>query len=102
MKKFVAEIIGTFIFLSVIIFVVNGSKGDNMNWFKIGLALGIMILLFANVSGAHFNPAVSFMFYMNNQLPINELGIYVFGQIIGAILALTLFTYYKPEITKKN
>ncbi len=101
-KKVVAEIIGTFIFLSVIIFVVNGSKDGNMNWFKIGLALGVMILLFGNISGGHFNPAVSFMFYMNNQLSMNELGTYWVGQFIGAILAFMLFKYYQPEIMKKN
>jgi aquaporin Z len=94
--KLVAEAIGTFIFLSVIIFTVNGAKDMGVNWLKIGLALGISILLFGAISGGHFNPAVSLMFYLNNQLAADELGLYWVGQVIGASLALLLFRYFDP------
>ena len=59
-QKFVAELVGTFIFLGVIIHVVN--KNEQIGWIKVGLALSVAILLVGNVSGGHFNPAVSFMF----------------------------------------
>jgi glycerol uptake facilitator-like aquaporin len=94
--KLVAEAIGTFIFLSVIIFTVNGAKDMGVNWLKIGLALGISILLFGAISGGHFNPAVSLMFYLNNQLAADELGLYWVGQVIGASLALILYRYFDP------
>ncbi len=96
--KLVAEALGTFIFLSVIIFTVNGSKDMGVNWLKIGLALGISILLFGAISGGHFNPAVSLMFYLNNQLPADELGLYWVGQVIGASLALILYRYFDPYL----
>ncbi len=94
--KLVAEAIGTFIFLSVIIFTVNGAKDMGVNWLKIGLALGISILLFGAISGGHFNPAVSLMFYLNNQLAADELGLYWVGQVIGASFALILYRYFDP------
>lgn len=96
--KLVAEALGTFIFLSVIIFTVNGAKDMGVNWLKIGLALGISILLFGAISGGHFNPAVSLMFYLNNQLPADELGLYWVGQVIGASLALLLYRYFDPML----
>lgn len=101
-NKLFAEIIGTFIFLSVIIFVVNGSKDMGVNWLKIGLALGVMILLFGSISGSHVNPAVSLMFYLNNQLPPEELGIYWIGQVIGASLALALYKFYEADLRASN
>ncbi len=101
-NKLLAEIIGTFIFLGVIIFVVNGSKDMGVNWLKIGLALSVMILLFGSISGCHVNPAVSLMFYLNNQLPAEELGIYWIGQIIGASLALALYKFYESDLRASN
>ena len=90
LKKFISEIIGTFIFLSTIIVVVNRLK-PSVNFLKIGLALSISIIIFGQISGGHFNPAVSYMFYLNKQLTLQEFFIYVIGQIIGASLSLGLF-----------
>lgn len=90
-KKVIAEIIGTFIFLGTIIVVVNVLKNDGINFLKIGLALAIAIVMFGSISGGHFNPAVSFMFYINKQLTGTEFIAYVLSQIIGAILAFTMF-----------
>jgi glycerol uptake facilitator-like aquaporin len=101
-NKLLAEIIGTFVFLGVIIFVVKGSKDMGVNWLKIGLALGIMILFVGSISGGHFNPAVSLMFYLNNQLPLEELGVYWIGQVVGAALALSLFKFYEADLGGKN
>lgn len=90
MKKFIAEVLGTFVFLGVIITVVNDKK-SMANWLKIGLALSIAIVLFGGVSGGNFNPAVSFMLFLNNQLTSMELISYIIAQLIGAVLAYLLF-----------
>jgi aquaporin Z len=93
-KKFIAEILGTFVFLGVIITVVNKKSlqfSEVTNSFKIGLSLTIAICLFGSVSGGNFNPAVSLMLYLNNQLTRNELFVYILGQIIGALLAYYIF-----------
>jgi len=95
--KFLAEILGTFVFLSIIIISVNSVKNDNklFAWLKIGLGLSIAILLVGSVSGAHLNPAVTFMFYLNNDIQIQSVFIYVIAQLIGASLA---YFYYKNII----
>ena len=90
LKKFISEIIGTFIFLSTIIVVVNRLK-PSVNFLKIGLALSISIVIFGPISGGHFNPAVSYMFYLNKQLTLQEFLVYIIGQILGATLSLGLF-----------
>jgi glycerol uptake facilitator-like aquaporin len=86
---FLAELIGTFIFLGVIMHVVG--KKEDMGWIKIGLALAVAILLLGTVSGGKFNPAVSFMFLVANKTPISQFIIEVIAQIIGALAALGLY-----------
>lgn len=86
---FLAELIGTFIFLGVIMHVV--SKNEDMKWIKIGLALAVAILLLGSVSGGKYNPAVSFMFFVANKTPIAQFIIEIIAQIIGALAALGLY-----------
>tara|TARA_B100001175_G_C19069868_1_gene430812 strand:+ start:167 stop:478 length:312 start_codon:yes stop_codon:yes gene_type:complete len=89
-SKLISEALGTFIFLGVIITVVNDKK-SMANWLKIGLALSLAIVLFGNVSGGNFNPAVSFMLFINDQLTSTELFGYIIAQLFGALLAYYLF-----------
>jgi aquaporin Z len=95
MKKFVAEVIGTFVFLGVIIVSVAGKSltiADKAEtWIKVGLALSVAILLIGNISGGHLNPAVSLMFYLHKDLTFEELIIYILAQVIGAVLAFTMY-----------
>ena len=95
MKKFIAELIGTFFFLGVIIVSVAGKSlsiyEKAENWLKIGLALSVAILLVGNISGSHLNPAVSLMFYLHKDLSFEELMIYILAQLIGAFLAFTMY-----------
>jgi glycerol uptake facilitator-like aquaporin len=100
--KFLAEILGTFIFLSVIITSGHATSrcADALTWIKIGLALAVSILLVGYVSGGHLNPAVSFMFYLNKDIDITGLFVYIVGQIIGATLAY--FYYVFLNKTHKN
>ena len=57
--------------------------------------LAVLIALFANVSGAHFNPVVSFIQAVRGALPWPDAGAYawvqVFGCCIGAMLAHAMF-----------
>ena len=86
LKKYIVEFIGTFILLGVILSVVN----QKAKWaaFAIGLTLTAMILWGGNISGGHFNPVVSFAFYLNKQLPANELIKYIIAQVLGASAAM--------------
>jgi len=90
--NFVAEFIGTFIFLGTIITVIN-SKESTMNFLKIGLALIVSISFFGGVSGGAFNPAVSLLLYLNNKISLPIMGIQIIAQICGALLAVFIFRY---------
>jgi aquaporin Z len=82
--KVLTELIGTFVFLTVII-----RTGDAI---AIGIALASVIFMGGAVSGGHFNPAVSFMMYLNKKINFETMMIFVITQCIGGALA---FLYYK-------
>ena len=69
------------------------------NWLKIGLALSIVIVLFGSISGGNFNPAVSFMLFMNKQLTSVELLVYIIAQLLGGLLA---YLYFINLVDNKN
>ena len=82
-SKYIAEFIGTVVFLTIIL----KSRGD-----KYIVAAGLLaaILLMGNVSGGHFNPAVSFMNFLTGNLSNPELIGYIVAQLAGAWAALRL------------
>ena len=88
MFKPLAELVGTFLFLSVIFCVV--SKKITLAPLIIGLALTGLIFSLGQISGGHFNPAVSVLFYLNKSITLNEFILYVSAQILGAILAFVM------------
>ena len=82
-NKLFVELVGTFIFLSVII-----SYGKAI---PIGLALACMVYWGGSVSGGHFNPAVTVMTLLNQKMDMVTGIFYIVCQIIGAVLALLYF-----------
>jgi aquaporin related protein len=78
---FIGEFIGTFMFLSLAFcgtqIALNGASVQRLSAddtapqvgtllyiaFAFGISLAINVAIFADVSGANFNPAVSYMFY---------------------------------------
>jgi aquaporin Z len=88
MISYITEFIGTFIFLSVILQAVR--KNSSMAAYvpiAIGLALVAAIQFGGSISGGHYNPAVSVMFFLNKSLPSKDLIPYIVAQILGGIAA---------------
>jgi glycerol uptake facilitator-like aquaporin len=52
--------------------------------------LVVLITVFGPVSGAHFNPAVSFVFAIRRELPWWDLGPYVTAQCLGGVAGTAL------------
>lgn len=52
--------------------------------------LYVLIEVFGPLSGAHFNPVVSAVMALRDELPGNELVLYVAAQLIGALLGAWL------------
>jgi len=98
-RKYVAEIIGTFalVFAGTGAIIVNelshGSLGDVGVAMTFGLVIMVMIYALGDISGAHFNPAVSFGFWAAGRFPAKEMGIYAVCQLLGALLASALMRF---------
>ncbi|BAZ09421.1 transmembrane water channel [Calothrix sp. NIES-4071] len=72
----------------------------------VSLAFGLTVLIMAyavgHISGAHFNPAVSFGLWSGKRFPASELLPYIIAQVLGAIVAaglVYLIAAGKPEFT---
>jgi len=87
LQKYLAEFIGTLIFVSVIL--VTG------NPWAIGAALALVIWLTASISGGHMNPAVSLVMASSGKLTTTDLLPYIVAQIAGGLLALAIYTKWK-------
>ncbi|MFP5207827.1 MAG: aquaporin [Acidobacteriota bacterium] len=90
MKKYFAEVVGTFI---LVLFgcgtaVVAGDKVGILGIaFAFGLAQVAAIYGIGPISGGHVNPAVSFGVWTAGRMSLKDLIGYWIGQFVGAILA---------------
>ena len=100
--KYLSEFIGTFLLVAVVI--GSGIMAENMssgndgvallgNTIATGAILYVIIKMFAPMSGAHFNPAVSIVFYLRKEINISTLIKYVLIQIIAAVMAVFIIHY---------
>jgi aquaporin NIP len=93
MNKYFSEYIGTFalVFAGTGAIIINDVSGGVITHLGVGLVFGLiimtMIYALGEISGAHFNPAVSFGFWLAKRLPAKELLPFVISQILGGITA---------------
>ena len=92
-RIFFAEAIGTFIVVvlatgSVVIDArLNGKLGIPFIAFAPFIGVAVGVYLFAKISMAHFNPAVTLGFLITKHITRIQLFYYFSGEIIGALLA---------------
>jgi|TARA_B100000497_G_C7619362_1_gene372088 aquaporin NIP len=103
MKNYIAEIIGTFsmIFCGCGAMVINDFTGGTITHPGVAITWGLivmaMIYAFGDISGAHFNPAVTVGFAVAKKFKWNEVPKYIVSQFIGAMSASLLLFYLFPE-----
>jgi glycerol uptake facilitator-like aquaporin len=98
MKKIISEFFGTaLITIAVIGSAIMASiwTKDGAVWLLVNMvstvaALYIAINLFSEISGAHFNPVVSFLIALSRGISWREFFEYLAAQFIGAIVGATL------------
>jgi glycerol uptake facilitator-like aquaporin len=106
-RRAVAEGIGTALLLATVI--GSGIMGDKLaggnvamallaNTLATGAALVALILTFGQVSGAHFNPAVTLANATQGGLAWRDVPAYLGAQIVGAFLGVGIadFMFEKP------
>lgn len=96
-QRMAAEFFGTAGLLIVV--VGSGIMGESLaqgnaaiallaNSLATGAGLYALIQTFGSISGAHFNPAVSFIEFLWKKLSARDLAFYTFAQVIGAVVGV--------------
>ena len=101
MKNYLSEYIGTTFLLMIVVGsgIMGQSLSDNnsltllANTIATGAGLIVLIWMFGNISGAHFNPAVSIVMFLNRELKGRDCFTYSIVQISGAISGTLLANY---------
>lgn len=86
MKKYIAELFGTFALTLIVI--VTSVTAPALTPFLAALTLGLFVYSVGHVSGAHLNPAVTIGVWSLNKIKFPEALFYIVSQFIGAYLAL--------------
>ena len=96
-KKYIAEFLGTFFLVATVI--GSGIMGDDLsagneavallgNTIATGAIIYVIIKSFENLSGAHFNPIVSIVFYFLKEINLKDLIFYLAIQFVAGLLAV--------------
>ncbi|WFE90804.1 aquaporin family protein [Roseibium porphyridii] len=92
-RRLVAEALGTAMLVGTV--VGSGIMADKLsddvavsllgNTIPTGAILVVLITMLGPISGAHFNPAVTFVFWLKRELGLAVAAVYIIAQILGGI-----------------
>ncbi len=99
MRKLAGEFLGTLYLLAII--VGSGIMGDRLsagnsaiallaNSIATGCGLIVLIWIFAPISGAHFNPVVTMISFLQGHHTKKESVLYILMQVIGAMAGVVV------------
>jgi aquaporin Z len=102
-RQLLAEAIGTFFLCfagigAIVSMEAPISSGAGLLGIALahGLALSIAVSIFAGISGAHFNPAVTIGFLTTGRIAAPLAALYVVAQLVGATVAAAACNYIFP------
>ena len=102
LRKYASEFIGTFFLIATVI--GSGIMGENLsqgnvaiallgNTLATGAILFVIIKSFEDISGAHFNPIVSLVFYLLGEIKLKEFFYYSITQCSAGLFAVLSIHY---------
>jgi len=89
-QKYIAEFIGTYLLVFTVgCNVLTSPEKTAANWAATSIACVLMVSIYAlgGVSGANFNPAVSFTLGLSGNMPFGEVLVYAVVQILAGVVA---------------
>ncbi len=97
--KYFIEFLGTMLLLATVI--GSGIMGETLaggndaiallaNTIATGAILYALITMFGSISGAHFNPAVSVVFFIKKEITFSVLVFYIVAQVLGGLLGMMI------------
>lgn len=99
-RKYVVEFIGAFFLVMTICMTINSEP----SWLS-AIASGMMLVAITysgyQISGGHFNPAVSLASYLRGKLDAGDLLPYIVAQFLGGVLASMLAGFLLTSIGSK-
>jgi len=97
-SKFLGELVGTALLVATV--VGSGTMAQLLtrdigiqlliNALATVFALGLLIYIFGDISGSHFNPLVSLSEFIFKRLTLNELVLYLFAQFVGGVIGTAI------------
>jgi aquaporin Z len=93
LKRLVAEFIGVFALCFIGIMAISVAAGDSGSAalvhvaFAHGLTIAVMVAALGAISGAHFNPAVTFGFLIARRMDLPTGFAYIIAQLAGGLIA---------------
>jgi len=102
-KNYIAEFIGTFamVFCGAGAMTINEVTGGSVSHVGIAITWGLivmgMIYAFGDISGAHFNPAVTIAFAYAKKFSWKEVPKYILVQCLSAIAASGVLLFLFPQ-----
>jgi len=108
-RAFFAEVLGTFtlVFGGCLTIAASTNMGDGSIphiaiAFGFGLALLAGLFAFADVSGGHFNPAVSLAMWLSKRMSLKDMVSYWGAQAIGGIAGCVILYWITDRATVKG
>ena len=98
-RKLAAEFIGTLFLLATVVgsgIMAEALAGGNTaiallgNTIPTGAILIVLITMLGPISGAHFNPAVTLVFYLRKEIGLRDSLLFIVVQIVGGILGVLI------------
>jgi aquaporin Z len=94
-RKLGAEFVGTFVLVfagcGTAVLASGGEKNIGVGWLGVAIAFGLTVVVGAYalgaISGAHFNPAVTFGLWAGKRFEAKHILPYVVTQVVAAIIA---------------
>jgi len=92
-QLFFSELFGTFflVFVGTGAIISNELSGGALGLLGITMTFGLIVLALiyaiGDISGAHFNPAVTLAFVVDRCFPVDKVALYISAQTIGAVAA---------------